>query len=67
MLTSFFKMNFVCFCSVTESWFSFRVDNFVLQLVDVGEILKIKIRHDNLGFMPAWDLAKVMQKGKCWY
>lgn len=49
---------------VTESWFSFRVDNFDLQLADVGEIKKIKIRHDNLGFMPAWDLAKVRQKRK---
>ncbi|XP_020608822.1 uncharacterized protein LOC110047416 [Orbicella faveolata] len=39
-----------------------KVDNFDLQLADVGEIKKIKIRHDNLGFMPAWDLAKVTIK-----
>lgn len=36
-----------------------QVDNFGLQLADVGELKKIKIRHDNFGFMPAWNLAKV--------
>ncbi|KAL9984866.1 hypothetical protein ACROYT_G007207 [Oculina patagonica] len=36
-----------------------KVDNFVLQIMDVGEILKIKIRHDNSLFMPAWNLAKI--------
>ena len=46
---------------------SFRVDSFNLQLADVGEIKKIKVRHDNFGFMPAWNLAKVRHKEKCRY
>ena len=67
MLTNFFtEMNSVCFL-VTGSWFSFRVDSFNLQLADVGEIKKIKVRHDNFGFMPAWNLAKVRHKEKCRY
>ncbi|XP_058959077.2 uncharacterized protein [Pocillopora verrucosa] len=36
-----------------------KVDNFQLNLMDVGEIKKIKIRHDNFGFMPEWNLDGV--------
>ncbi|XP_022780748.1 uncharacterized protein LOC111321985 isoform X2 [Stylophora pistillata] len=36
-----------------------KVDDFQLNLMDIGEIKKIKIRHDNFGFMPAWNLKGV--------
>lgn len=38
-----------------------RVDNFQMNLMDVGEIKKIKIRQDNFGFMPEWNLDGVRQ------
>lgn len=35
------------------------MDRFVLEAVDLGKLFKVKIRHDNSMFNPAWYLDKV--------
>ena len=37
----------------------FQVDKFNMEAVDLGQLFKIKIRHDNAMFSPAWFLEKV--------
>jgi hypothetical protein len=34
-------------------------DNFQIEAVDLGDITKIKIEHDNAGFRPGWFLDRV--------
>ena len=36
-----------------------QVDVFVVEAVDLGKVFKVKIRHDNSMFGPAWFLDKV--------
>lgn len=40
-------------------WMLFRMDTFRLEAVDLGELTKIRIGHDNRGVGPGWFLDKV--------
>ena len=35
------------------------MDRFILEAVDLGNLFKLKIRHDNSMFNPAWYLDRV--------
>ena len=36
-----------------------QVDTFRLEMQDIGEIIKVRIRHDNSGKKPGWFLDKI--------
>uniref|UniRef100_A0A8C9S0Y2 Lipoxygenase homology PLAT domains 1 n=1 Tax=Scleropages formosus TaxID=113540 RepID=A0A8C9S0Y2_SCLFO len=36
-----------------------RTDRFLLELLDVGELLRVKVEHDNSGMNPSWLLDRV--------
>ena len=36
-----------------------QVDTFIVKAIDLGDLAKIKIRHDDSGFGAAWYLEKV--------
>ena len=38
---------------------SFRIDKFRVPALDIGKIIKIKVKHDGGGKSPSWYLNKV--------
>ncbi|XP_063398724.1 lipoxygenase homology domain-containing protein 1-like isoform X1 [Mytilus trossulus] len=36
-----------------------QVDKFTLECLDLGELIKVRVEHDNSGFRPGWFLEKV--------
>jgi hypothetical protein len=39
--------------------FYFRIDQFRVPALDIGKIVKVKVKHDGSGKSPSWYLNKV--------